>query len=1170
MSTSGPTKMPRKPYSSVSRKPAIIRAGKSGSASSPLNKISDSFHIRSAFLRSVNVALDYADPASSRDYVITGFIREVFTRLAPALAFNSSTRAWRITGDYGTGKSAFALSFARLAAGKKEDLPSALHPFLPKGLRLEPVLVSGSPQPLEQSIKQGLSEMRRRIFGSSQKFLEHSIPGQQGLLDSISQHIAVLKKQQVADGIVLILDELGQNLHHAALHPSHGDISLLQALGERADRSGSNPFVIVALLHQGFSTYSGDLDHVAKREWEKVAGRFKEVVFAQPLEQVAALVAEMLGLQPGAVPRQLTVTAEEDVKIAAAEGLYGAAPSETFLREVAPRLYPLHPTVFPLLVLLLRRFGQNERSLVGFLSSHEPHGFREFAEQNRFDAGFYRLSHLYDFFKTNLAASLSNGQATHWAVIEATVNHARDLDEPTVSLLKTIGLFNLVNDPAVVATETVVRAAVGSPGIDACLKKLRGASAIIHEQGDAKGFTLWPHSSVNLHLALDQAEEALANEPITTRNVAAYLDPRSIVARRHYIETGNLRHFAVQYLDWNTFRECLATKFPATANADGQILVVLTQDDHERTTALAAIKTAKDKLGTMCLVGVTSPVINAADTVRDYKRWEWIRMNVRDLAGDAYARNHIARESKRCRHRLERELHHLVNLRNDEERGATIQWFDQDGPVKASGTKGILPYLSTQCHKVFELCPKVPNELINRRVTSSAATRARSTLIEAIATQASKADLAFDPEKSPPEFSIYLSVLKQGKVHVKSGSSWRFQNLPELKKDDPLRLAPALARIHELLVAADTNRCTVPQLYDALRAAPYGARDGFIPLLLAIYLAGQWDQTAIFEDGTFLDKPGAGVFQRLTKEPEAFALQHCSVRGVRRELFQRVADSLGFPLEQKPDVLQIVRPLMRFSGKLPEYSLYSERHLSLQARRARAELLKARDPAALLFRELPKALGFEPFNPNADKSKAKDAEKFAEILGDAFVELQAYYDQLIKRLSQAILDSFNYRGSVADFRVQFAARVQAVEQALVDSQLKLFARYLADPALAERAWIESVGAILAKKAPERWRDADEEEFHHRLGALSSQFVRTEGVGFNGKAIDPERIGRVVCLTLTRPDGREVRQVVHWPAKEDSAVAKAKEELRRRIEELGPAGMAAAAQFVWEKFEAKKK
>ena len=70
----------------------------------------------------------------------------------------------------------------------------------------------------------------------------------------------------------------------------------------------------------------------------------------------------------------------------------------------------------------------------------------------------------------------------------------------------------------------------------------------------------------------------------------------------------------------------------------------------------------------------------------------------------------------------------------------------------------------------------------------------------------------------------------------------------------------------------------MPQIFASLRAAPYGVRDGFLPLLLALYLAGQWDQTAVYEDGTFVEKPGANVFQRLAKEPEAFHLQHCSVR----------------------------------------------------------------------------------------------------------------------------------------------------------------------------------------------------------------------------------------------------------------------------------------------------
>ncbi len=1127
-------------------------------------KISSLFYVRAAFLRSVNVALDYADPVSSRDYVVTGFGHELFERLSAALRPSSSERAWRITGDYGSGKSAFALCFARIAAGHSAQLPLELRRFVPRGHRLEPILVSGGAEPLETSIRKALTDLRRRVFRSPVKDLERAATGSASVLELLDAHGEALRKHRVADGLVLLLDELGQNLHYAAFHASGGDISLLQTLGERADRSGRKPMVVVAMLHQGLSTYSADLDVAARREWEKVAGRFKEIVFAQPVEQVVSLVAEMLGIRPDALPPAILRESEKGMKDAIAAGLYGAAPAEKFLTGIAHRLYPLHPTVFPVLVRLLRRFGQNERSLVGFLSSHEPGGFREFAETHPIGGGYYRLSHLFDYFKTNLAAGLVNGQAAHWDVIDATVTHAQRFGETDLAVLKTIGLINLINDPGIVATEALVRAGVGAPDVSSAIHRLHISASIIHERGNSKGFALWPQSSVNLDAAIDQADEALAAQAVTARSVAAMLPSHSIVARRHYIETGNLRHFAVHYLDWSNFRDCLATNFPDATGADGQIIIVVTNDQRDVANAESALQSHKGPLGGMVVIGIASPVAKGIDTVRDLNRWQWIKKNLRELAGDAYARAHVNREIKRCQNSLEKELDHLVQLRRSET--GTIAWHDDHGRIDASSSRGILPYLSDRCRRVFSKCPCVPNELINRRVTSSAASRARSVLIEAIATAGDLENLGFNSDKNPPEFAIYLSVLQAGGVHVKTRDGWRFRSAAELGDNDPLRLAPSLERIHTLLVAADANRCPVPELFAALRASPYGVRDGFLPLLLAIYLAGQWDQTAIYEDGTFVEKPGANVFQRLTKEPEAFHLQHCSVRGVRRELINEVASVLDLPAARRPDVLQIVRPLMQFAGRLPEYSLYTERQLAAPTRSVRAELLKAREPATLLFQDLPRALAFEPFLSEHSRATPADARRFSEALNSCVLDLRESYPRLLQRVGEAILTAFHFHGSIAEFREQFSHRILAVQHALTDRELKVFAVRVADAALADREWIESVATYVGNKSPERWRDADEDEFHQRLVAFAGRFGRTEATGFNGKVVDPEKIGRAVRFTLTRPTGQEVDRVIHWNARDDHAVEKAKERLGRLMQELGSPGMAAAAQYVWESLQ----
>ena len=57
------------------------------------------------------------------------------------------------------------------------------------------------------------------------------------------------------------------------------------------------PFVIVVMLHQGVAAYASGLDTTARREWDKVAGRFEEIVYAQPLEQLVPLVAATLNVQ---------------------------------------------------------------------------------------------------------------------------------------------------------------------------------------------------------------------------------------------------------------------------------------------------------------------------------------------------------------------------------------------------------------------------------------------------------------------------------------------------------------------------------------------------------------------------------------------------------------------------------------------------------------------------------------------------------------------------------------------------------------------------------------------------------------------------------------------------------------------------------------------------------
>ena len=58
---------------------------------------------------------------------------------------------------------------------------------------------------------------------------------------------------------------------------------------------------MIGLLHQGFNAYAHQLSQAAQKEWEKVAGRFQEVLFDQPLHQINHLIGATLDLSESRV-----------------------------------------------------------------------------------------------------------------------------------------------------------------------------------------------------------------------------------------------------------------------------------------------------------------------------------------------------------------------------------------------------------------------------------------------------------------------------------------------------------------------------------------------------------------------------------------------------------------------------------------------------------------------------------------------------------------------------------------------------------------------------------------------------------------------------------------------------------------------------------------------------
>lgn len=1139
------------------------------------DQISDLLRIRPRFLRSAHLERDFADVEALRGYVVTPTAKAGFERLANGLAPKSSQRAWRITGDYGTGKSSFALALAHTLSNP-QGLPVNLRRALNlRNLGIEkrqllPVLVTGSRGPavkallhavataLEEAHPRGrkpeLIDRLRTIAGNEQPGRADAQTAR--LLSEAARHVT---KSGRADGLLIVIDELGKFLEYAALHPDRQDIYFLQEIAEAASRSGDAPVVIVGLLHQGFHSYAEQLSLGAQKEWEKVAGRYEEIVFDQPLEQTVTLIADALGVRTDRLPRGAAGTLERDMARSVELGWYGQAVARKELAELAPLLYPLHPSVVPVLVRLFSRFGQNERSLYGFLLSDEPFGLQAFAMQAPKGDRFYRIHDLYNYARTAFGHRLAlQSFRSHWNQIESVVESFPQGHEPDLAVLKTVAVLNLVDAPGLLATDRSLALAIDNSTPEsvlrtqAALKDLQQKKSVLYYRGSAGGYCLWPHTSVNLERAYHEALKAVPLPAHVAPLIKDSLETRPLVARRHYIETGNLRHFRVDFLAPNEISAILSQD----DGSDGRVLVALCESELEREEARGFAQNPALKGRIDVLVAVPQPLSGLSHLVAEVQRWEWVARNVPELNHDTYAQEEVARQLASCRQVLDKRIQGYIGLRQFGET-VGLQWFHRGELADLPSGRGLLERLSQICDEVYNQAPQIKNELVNRHSLSSAAAAARFRLIERLLDAPSKAFLGMDPVAKPPEMSMYLSVLKAAELHREASTGWTIA-VPQVGAD-PCRVRPVFAWLLKSLEEASGARVRVTDLFAGLRRPPYGVREGLNPLLLAVFAATHEHDVAFYEDGGFVRQMTNQEFQRLIKSPEKFELQYCRVVGIRAAVFEQLYRVLhpGAREHAEVDVLDIIRPLCVFAAQLPSYAQKTT-VLSPVTIAVREALLRAEEPAPLLFRHLPRACGCEPFEGD-DLPSSSRVEQFVERLRGALDELRAAYPELLRRMSHKFVAGFDRHGGVDEARNDIAAIAERIQGSISEPRLKAFCLRLADQTLPQQGWVESLGSLLCSKPPSKWIDRDEAVYHEELSLLVRLFRRVESVSFaqsDGKEVGAMRIA------ITQRDGTEVEQVVYLDPADEARVTELEGAILRLSGGDGRLGVLAATRVIW--------
>lgn len=1029
------------------------------------------------FARSARIDADLNGTPPLVGYVMQASIAKALMTLAASQNENRQG-AYTWTGPYGGGKSSAALLVANMVAGASDnrqiardiagdDLAGAYDRAFPVDRGpWSVVAVTGSRARLRDAIADAAAQSFN--WGEEER---------RDALESDARLISRLIEEGMAggSGTLLILDELGKLLEHEALEG--GDVHLLQDIAERASRSEGR-LVVIGILHQSFEQYAQRAARSARKEWAKVQGRFHDIAFLTGADETIVLLGRAIRSEecpPTAAERAVTV----------AKAVADRRPTEIDQLSVAlADTWPLNPVTALLLGPVSRaRFAQNERSVFGFLSSSEPAGFQDFLENVDVGSGSYDPPRLWDYLASNFGMSLTAGPDGHrfslaFEAIDRAAAKGSDLHVALTKAAAVIEFFR--NGSGLTVADDFLAQAVPATSErerqDAISDLLDWA--VLIRQPRLKGYALFAGSDFDLEEAIGRMiapVEGPQLEGIPQRAGFGFAS-----AKRNYFETGALRSFEItlDMVGLGDTADAIAERLIARPEKGSGRLALILGDGSIKQDALdglcrAAAKRLK-KEERVVAVGGANESFALRSSVAELAAVERVYREHPQLEGDRIARREIAARQAQCVDLLHRALETAL--------GNARWWL---APDPSAAVRGPLASVSSLlAEQGYPLSPILKSELLQRDKPSSSAMAALRDLCHAMVVSHDKADLGI--QGFPAELGLYLTVLKPFGLHRKDEAG-RFTFASPDQSKEGLSLEAAWSEF--------SAGGQLDAIFQRLAGPPYGMKAGVMPVLALAYMMANRSNVAVYIDDVYQAAIDDVVVDKLLQRPQDFRLRKVD-RSVREMAFLSGLATL-LEVEHEGSSLPVAQALFQRFEALPQYSARTKRVSEMTAK-IRGVVMQATDPEALLFDDLPAALGSEPA---------------AETFGQAIAECEASYPELLTELRTAIARSLGVdpvtfggigerasilRGLTNDFNFDaFVDRTAALE--------------------GEDGDMESLVSLLLHRPARNWSDRDREQGMTEISRFGRRFRELETLAaVRDRGSKTEAVALVVGLDPRMP------------------------------------------------------
>lgn len=1042
----------------------------------PKQFLSEIVKISRQYQRSIRVDTDIGRADALNNYICHSTATSVVGGMSKQLA-GTNQRCFTWTGPFGGGKSSLAIALASALHSDKtlrakarqalqlEALPEFDQAFsVSKGWLLVPTVGRRG-----SVISELHSSLQRALGKSSDR--RHKATAERLVTELLEE-----AKSRTRDGVLVIIDEMGKFLEASALGLGD-DVYFFQELAESAARSEGR-LVVVGILHQSFAQYAARLGIDTRDDWAKVQGRYVDL----PLVAASDEVVELIGRAVEASNRPPWVTKASKI---IAEAIRARRPSVGKSFEAAlESSWPLHPAMAALLgPISKRQFGQNERSIFGFLSSVEPYGFRSYLNSTCVEeATAYRPSDYWDYLRSNLEpAILASPDGHRWSLAVEAVERAeaKTGDALLVSMLKNIAIIDLFrNDSGLAADSSVIGSLYDGTKpekIEEALKKLSDLKVVLYKNYTG-AWSIFEGSDFDIDAAVGQA--LVTSSGIDYVRLSQLVGLHPIVAKRHYHETGSMRWMELSLASIDE-AEKIAETYKPNRGEFGIFLLALPGRDMALRTAQKRAQSSSKVRPWPVIIGIPENHARIADLAAELVALEQVT-DRHELAGDAVARREVQARLAATRTNLEEQLQAAVSHAN---------WYAGDNQPIRSYAK--LPSLaSVFADELFSFAPQIWSELVNRDVVSSSSVKARRELLHAMVNAEGKDALGF--EGFPAERGLYETLLKRTGLHALDDLGiWQFIE-PRTSQTTNFQHLWAATKA----VFTDTNTpISLRDIYDLWSAPPLGVKQGVHAVIAVAFILAHKANVAVYKDGMFVPRLTDFDVDECLQDPKRFSLRWVAIDEEKNQVLAGVIQLLA---EVGADVgsvdpLEAARGLVSMVYNLPEWGRRTQR-LSDNAKAIRDMLLKANDPHKVLFVDLPSLLN------------ATDKSEYVEALREPLLEIVGAYPSMLAAVEIQMLEALN---STKDQIERLRERASSVSGVSGDLRFDAFSTRLANYDGTQAA-LEGILSLAADKPPREWVDRHIDLATLELTKFARRFRETEAfVTVKGRKAYTEAIAVVI-------------------------------------------------------------